>query len=153
MARPSVYESVGGDAAFLRLAVAHHANCLADPVLNHPFSHPGHPQHLERLAGYWAEVLGGPPRFTEECGGQPAMLYLHSGTGADDDLGTRFVACFVAAVDEVGLGDDPELREVLRSYMEWAVNDVHAYSPKGSTVPADAVVPRWSWEGLQVPDD
>jgi hemoglobin len=37
--------------AFLALAAAHHARCLADPELNHPFSHPGqHPRHVERLA-------------------------------------------------------------------------------------------------------
>src|SRR6185436_17617144 len=62
--RPTLYEFAGGDDAFLALATAHHARCLADPELNHPFSHPDqHPQHVERLAAYWAEVLGGPPRF------------------------------------------------------------------------------------------
>jgi hemoglobin len=56
--RPTLYEFAGGDAAFLALARAHHARCLADPELNHPFSRPGqHPQHVERLAAYWAEVL------------------------------------------------------------------------------------------------
>jgi hemoglobin len=51
--RPSFCEFAGGDAAFLALARAHHARCLADPELNHPFSHPDqHPQHLERLAAY-----------------------------------------------------------------------------------------------------
>jgi hemoglobin len=24
-----------------------------------------HPQHVERLAAYWAEVMGGPPRYSE----------------------------------------------------------------------------------------
>ena len=63
--RPTLYEYAGGDAAFLALAAAHHERCLADPELNHPFSHPGqNPQHVERLAAYWAEVLGGPPRFS-----------------------------------------------------------------------------------------
>ena len=58
----TLYEFAGGDTAFLALATAHHARCLADPELNHPFSHPDqHPQHVERLAAYWAEVMGGPP--------------------------------------------------------------------------------------------
>lgn len=52
--RSTLYEYAGGDAAFLRLARAHHERCLADPELNHPFSHPGqHPHHVERLAAYW----------------------------------------------------------------------------------------------------
>jgi hemoglobin len=143
-----MYEFAGGEPAFLALAAAHHRRCLEDPVLNHPFSHPGHPQHVERLASYWAEVLGGPPRYSESCGSQSAMLGIHAGTGAEDDLGRRFVACFLGAVDEAGLPDDPDFRAGLRRYMEWAVEQVLSYSPRGSHVPAALPVPRWSWDGL-----
>jgi hemoglobin len=146
--RPSLYEFAGGDDAFLALATAHHARCLADPELNHPFSHPGHPQHIERLAAYWAEVMGGPPRFSQTCGGQSHMLRLHSGTGASLDLGQRFVACFVIAADDAALPADPEFRASLRAYMEWAVAEVHSYSPRDSTVAPDLPTPRWSWNGL-----
>ena len=90
-----MFEFAGGEPAFLALAAAHHQRCLDDPVLNHPFSHPGHPEHVQRLASYWAEVFGGPPHFSESCGGQSAMLELHAGTGAESDLGDRFVECFV----------------------------------------------------------
>ncbi len=148
MKRPSIFEFAGGESAFLALAAAHHERCLQDPELNHPFSHPGHPKHVERLAGYWAEVFGGPPMYSESCGGHPAMLHIHAGQGARADLGERFVACFVQAADDAQLPDDPEFRRVLREYMEWAVRDVLAYSSRGSTVPSDAAVPRWSWEGL-----
>jgi len=65
MREQSLYEFAGGDGAFLALARAHHARCLADPELNHPFSHDDqHPQHVERLAAYWAEVLGGPNTYS-----------------------------------------------------------------------------------------
>ena len=77
------------------------------------------------------------------------MLRLHAGMEADDDLGDRFIACFVKAADDAGLPDHPELRGALRAYMEWAVRDVHAYNPGGSSVPDGLVVPRWSWDGLQ----
>jgi len=143
-----MFEFAGGEKAFLALATAHHERCLQDPELNHPFSHPGHPEHVKRLAGYWAEVFGGPPRYTESCGGQPAMLHIHAGQGAETDLGDRFVACFVQAADDADLPDDPEFRNSLRAYMEWAVQDVLAYSPLGSEVPSGVPVPRWSWEGL-----
>jgi hemoglobin len=33
---------------------------MADDVVGHAFSHGFHPQHVERLAAYWAEALGGP---------------------------------------------------------------------------------------------
>jgi hemoglobin len=145
--RPTIYEFAGGEAAFLALAAAHHRRCLEDPVLNHPFSHPGNPEHVERLAAYWAEALGGPPRFSELCGGQVAMLQLHAGTGAEDDLGRRFVDCFVKAADDAGLPEDPGLRAALRAYMESAVAQVMSYAPHDSQVPAEVRVPRWGWNG------
>ena len=150
--RPSLYEYAGGDAAFLALARAHHQRCLDDPELNHPFSHPDqHPQHVERLAAYWAEVLGGPPTYSRECGEQSSLLVMHSGNGPIDDLGRRFVDCFVQAADDAGLPDDPEFRTALRDYMVWAVADVLEYAPVGSTVPAGVAMPHWSWDGLQLP--
>ena len=150
--RPSLYEFAGGDAAFLALAQAHHVRCLADPQLNHPFSHPDqHPQHVERLAEYWAEVLGGPPRFSQECSDQSTLLQMHAGNGDMTDLGQRFVACFVAAADDAGLPDDADFRAALRAYMEWAVADVLVYSPVDARVPADVGMPRWDWDGLVTP--
>jgi hemoglobin len=144
---PSVFEAAGGEPAFLRLAEARHERCLADP-LNHPSSHPGNPDHVVRLASYWAEVFGGPPRFSEQCGGQVSLLTMHLQTGAEAEMGTRFVACLVAAADDAGLPPDPELRAVLRDYMRWAVADVMSYAPLDAVVPAAAAVPRWSWDGL-----
>src|SRR5215469_6141756 len=107
--RPTLYEFAGGDEAFLALAQAHHERCLADPELNHPFSHPGqHPEHVQRLAAYWAEVLGGPPTFSQSCSDHTAVVRMHAGNGHMDDLGHRFVDCFVHAMDDVGMPDDPE---------------------------------------------
>jgi hemoglobin len=146
---PTIFEFAGGEQAFLALAAAHHERCLQDPALNHPFSHPGHPDHVRRLACYWAEVFGGPATYTQSCGGQSWMLGIHAGAGAEDELGERFVQCFVRAADDAGLPGDAEFRAALRAYMEWAVAQVMACSPRGSPVPAGLAVPRWSWDGLQ----
>ena len=147
--RPSIYETAGGDAAFLALAAAHHQRCLDDPELNHPFSHPdGKPDHVQRLATYWAEVLGGPPAYTERYGDQSAVLQLHAGNGDMSDLGRRFVECFVAAADDAGLPPEAELRAALRSYMEWAVADVLEWGDPDAVVPDGRTVPHWSWQGL-----
>jgi len=149
MSRTSVYEFAGGGPAFQALAAAHHERCLQDPVLNHPFSHPGQPDHVTRLATYWAEVFGGPVDYSRSFGGHSAMLGVHAAQGADHDLGERFLRCFVQAADDAGLPADAEFRAVLRAYMEWAVAEVVSYSPPGSQVPADLAVPHWSWDGLQ----
>lgn len=149
VARPSIFVFAGGEPAFLALATAHHERCLQDPVLSHPFSHRGHPEHVQRLASYWAEVFGGPPLYSRSCGGHSAMLDVHAGQGANADLGQRFVRAFVQAADDAGLPDDADLRASLRAYMEWAVEEVLSYSPRGTDVPPGLPVPRWSWDGIQ----
>ncbi len=150
MSRPTLFEFAGGEAAVLALARAHHARCLADPELNHPFSHPDqHPQHVERLAAYWAEVLGGPPAYSESCGDESGLLKLHVCNEDLTELGERFYKCFVAALDDAQLPADPEFRSTMQAYMRWAVDNVMLYTPGDVPVPADAAMPRWSWDGLQ----
>src|SRR6266566_8197 len=144
-----MFEFAGGEAAFLALATAHHRRCLEDPVLSHPFSHPGDAEHVARLADYWAEAFGGPQRYSESFGGHSAMLGIHAGQGADEDLGARFVTCFVQAADDAGLPDDRAFRAGLRAYMEWAVGEVLSHSPPDSHVEADLRIPRWGWNGLE----
>jgi hemoglobin len=147
---PTLYEFAGGDAAFLALARAHHARCLADPELNHPFSHDDqHPQHVERLAAYWAEVMGGPAAYSQTCGDESGVLTMHAGNGDMGDLGERFLACFVLALDDADLPADPVFREAMRAYMRWAVDNVLSYSPEDASVPPRVAMPRWDWDGLQ----
>jgi hemoglobin len=147
--RSTLYEFAGGETAFLALARAHHERCLADPELNHPFSHDDqHPQHVERLAAYWAEVLGGPPTYSQTCGNESGLLQMHAGNGDMGDLGERFVACFVLALDDAELPADPAFRSALRAYMEWAVANVLSYSAEGTVVPPGVAVPHWDWDGL-----
>ena len=143
-----MFAFAGGEKAFRALAEAHHGRCLDDPVLSHPFSHPGNPEHIDRLADYWIEVFSGPARYAP-FGGQSAMLGIHCNQGADDDLGDRFVRAFVQAADDAGLPDDPAFRASLRAYMEWAVTDVLSYSPKDAEVAPALPTPHWGWDGLE----
>jgi hemoglobin len=149
MSRPSLYDAAGGAPAMLALAAGFHARCLADPVLAHPFSHAVNPAHVERLADYWGEVLGGPPVYSSHFGGQEAMIRFHAHRGADPSYGDRFVACFVAAMDGAGLPRDPELRSALTAYVIWATRDVLAFAPKEAIIPPGLTVPHWDWDGLR----
>jgi hemoglobin len=144
--RESLYEFAGGSEAFVALAAALTDRCIADPVLNHPFSHGTDPAHNERLGAYLAEVFGGPPAYTE-LGGHSAMLEMHAGTGADDDFGSRFLACFDQAVVDAGLPDDAEFRRALHDYMTYATNEVDGVSPVGTSAEPGLAMPRWSWNG------
>ncbi|MDX6680939.1 MAG: hemoglobin [Solirubrobacteraceae bacterium] len=148
--RLTLFEFAGGKRAFLALAAAHHARCLEDPELNHPFSHDDqHPQHVQRLAAYWAEVMGGPAAYSQSCGDQSGVLRMHAGNGDMTDLGERFVRCFDLAAEDAQLPADPAFRAALHDYMLWAVDDVLAYSPEDAVVAPGAAMPRWGWDGLQ----
>ena len=35
--------------------------------------------HRAHVSAWWSEVLGGPPRYTEELGGYEGMLAQHRG--------------------------------------------------------------------------
>jgi hemoglobin len=50
----TVFEAAGGNEGLWRLAYAWHKRVMADDVVAHAFSHGFHPQHVERLAAYWA---------------------------------------------------------------------------------------------------
>jgi hemoglobin len=145
----TLFEHAGGADAFLALARAHHARCLVDPELNHPFSHPGgNPRHIERLAAYWGEVLGGPDEYSRRCGNQTDLLAMHAGNGDMSDLAQRFVVCFMGAADDAGLPDDEPFRAAFRHYMEWAVGRFNAHPTGADTIASGASVPRWGWDGL-----
>lgn len=145
--RPTLFDHAGGSPAFLALARCHHRRCLDDPELNHPFSHPDqHPQHVERLAAYWAQVLGGPPAYTDGDGTESSVLRMHAGNGDMSDLGRRFVACFDAAMDDVPLPADPEFRRAMHDYMVWAVDRVLTHEDR-ARIADGLAVPRWGWTG------
>jgi hemoglobin len=149
--RPTLYEYAGGDPALLALTAAFHGRCLADPELNHPFTNEdANPEHVPRLAAYWAEVLGGPATFSAAYNDQAAMLRMHTGNGDMNDLGTRFLGCFDAAVDDAALPADPVFRQCLHDYMVWAVDDVLSYR-EPEDVPGALGIPHWGWGGLEEP--
>ncbi len=143
----TIYAAAGGYDGLLRLARAWHERCLADPLAAHPFDRPGlHPQHLERLAAYWGEALGGPADYTATLGDESHVRRVHAGNGEHDELTERTVACFVVALADVGL-DEPRLGSSLEAYFRWgaALMDGHPDTP--DTVPDHLALPHWSWDG------
>jgi hemoglobin len=113
----TIYEAAGGRQAFMNLARAWHARCLADPVVSHAFSHGYHPQHTERLAAYWAEALGGPPDYTESMGDESSVVRMHSGNGEHVEMDERAQTCFAQALDDAGIPGDPRLRSTLKALL------------------------------------
>src|ERR1700751_1214617 len=116
----TVFEAAGGVDGLRRLAGAWHRRVVADEVVRHAFSHGFHPQHVERLAAYWAEALGGPSMYSESYGDETAVVRIHSGNGVHDEMDRRAIACFDQALTDVELADSSALGQVLHDYFAWA---------------------------------
>jgi hemoglobin len=140
----TIYEAAGGHAAFLALAHAWHARCLADPVVSHAFSHGYHPQHSERLAAYWAEALGGPAEYSKSMGSETVVTRMHAGNGEHQEMDDLAQICFALALDDAGLPDEPRLRETLKAYFLWATRRMSAYPESADAVPDGLPMAKWS---------
>jgi hemoglobin len=144
----SVFEVAGGQQAILDLARAWHRRCLEDPVVSHAFSHPGqHPRHVERLAAYWAEALGGPTGYSGSIADHSYALRLHAGNGEHAEMDERAQVCFALALDDAGLPDDERLRATLKDWFRWATSGMASYPRSADDVPAGLRLPVWSWDG------
>ena len=141
----TILEAAGGEQAFLDIAHAWHARCLADPVVSHAFSHRFHPEHSTRLAAYWIEALGGPAAFSGVIGDQTGIQRLHAGNGEHLEMDRRALACFVQALDDAGLPE--EVRPTLTAYFDWAIGEMAAYPRSPDDVPEGLPMAHWSWDG------
>ena len=143
----TVCEAAGGYEGLLRLSRAWHERVMADEVVSHAFSHGFHPEHSERLAAYWAEALGGPATFSTAYGDEASVVRLHSGHGPHEEMDRRAIACFDAALRDVGFAG--ELHRVLLDYFSWATTTTMSrYHRSADDVPDGLELPHWSWDGL-----
>ena len=144
----TIYEAVGGTEGLLRLAQAWHVRCLADEVVAHAFSHGYHPEHVERLAAYWAEALGAPESsYTGALGDESHVSRLHAGCGEHVEMDERAIACFAAALDDASIPDNDELRAALKAYFRWSTERLAAYPESADDVPIGLPLVRRSWAG------
>lgn len=134
----------------LRLAEAWHTRVLADEVVAHAFSHGFRADHTPRLAAYWAEALGGPATYTGVYGDESTVVAMHSGNGPHEEMNWRAIACFDAALDDVGYAVGDPVRPVLHDYFAWATTTtMYRYHDSADDVPDGLRLHHWSWEGLQ----
>lgn len=145
----TLYEALGGDDGLVRLAHAWHERVMADEVVGHAFSHGFHPDHTARLAAYWAEALGGPTTYSARIGDETSVVRMHSGNGPHGDMDARAIACFDAALTDVGLVAEDPARAAVLEYFTWATNTTMSrYHDSADDVPDGLSIPHWSWQGL-----
>lgn len=143
----TIFQAAGGRQAFIALAHAWHARCMADPIVSHAFSHGFHPQHTERLAAYWAEALGGPHEYSARMGNESQVVRMHSGNGEHVEMDERAQLCFAQALEDAGIPNDGQLRAALKAYFHWATERMSAHPESADGVPDGLAVAEWSWSG------
>lgn len=142
----SLYEHAGKEEGLRRTIAAWYASVLDDPLLQ-PLFGEGHPTHVDHLTAFFAEVFGGPARFTDELGGFPALLAAHQGKAITEEQRRRFVELFLRAADDTGLPADARFRRALTGYLEFGteVAMVNSYATGEADLHPCQEIPRWSW--------
>jgi hemoglobin len=140
-----LFEAIGGADGVLAVARAWHRRCLADPVASHPFTHGDlHPQHVERLAAYWSEALGGPPVYSTAMGDHAEVMRMHGCNGPHAELDARGVELFALALEDAGV--PAHVRAPVAAYFREMTARMAAYDESAPPAPGGPV-PRWSWDG------
>lgn len=140
------FEAAGGLDAMRRLASAGHERAVGAPIVGHAFSHGFRADHVERLACFLAEALGGPPLYSERYGDGSSVVRMHSGNGEHGDMDDEAVALFNDAVEHCGLPDDDRLRATLTEDWEWSTRTTMAAHPASADEVPDGLS-IWSWDG------
>jgi hemoglobin len=142
---PTIFEWAGGGAAFERWLNCFYDLVEQDELLAPVFDGKVTEAHRVHVVAWWAEVMGGPARYTEVHGGYQHMLARHRGLEITPEQRLRFVTLLSRAADESGLPDDPEFRAALMGYAEWGTRLAVHNSAPGAAVVEQAPVPRWGW--------
>lgn len=142
---PTLYEWAGGGDAIRRFLDAFYDRVERDDLLSPFFPGGVHEQHRDHVSAWWAEVFGGPARYTDELGGYESMLAHHRNLGISAEARRRFVSLLSVAADDAGLPDDPEFRSALMAYAEWGTRLAFHNSQPGADVAERAPVPHWGW--------
>lgn len=141
---PTPYDWAGGEAAWTRLTAVFYRRVRTDDVLAPVFADMPH-DHPAHVATWFAEVFGGPDRYTSERGGYEHMVAKHIDLGLTETQRARWVQLMLECGDEAGLPADAEFRSALAAYVEWGTRLALVNSQPGADPPLRAPVPKWSW--------
>lgn len=149
MPRESIFDAAGGAAGMTRIAAAWHERAMADPVVAHAFHGGAKPDHVQRLAAYLGEALGGPARYSQTYGEHADVVRMHSGDGEHDEMNVRAINCFAGALRDAGIDANPETYQAVLDYWSWSTwNSMGEFNESVDDVPAVLPMPRWKWDGI-----
>jgi hemoglobin len=143
---PTLYEWAGGMKTFELLFSKFYDKVLKDDLLGEVFKNMS-PDHVQHVAHFVAEVLGGEKLYTTEDGGSHAkMIGKHIGKMLTEEKRQRWMQLLLQTCDEVGLKNDPEFRSAFVGYIEWGtrlaiINSTLTEIPISESEP----MPVWGW--------
>jgi hemoglobin len=147
----TLLEHAGGVEAIHRLEEVFYAAVLVDPMLQ-PLFPRARATHVDHLTAFTAESFGGDNRFSREIG-FGHLIAVHRGLRITEPQRQRFVALYLAALDDAGMPADKPFRDAVRSHVEFgsqvAMQNSHAESD--SELHPLREVPQWTWQ--QVGED
>ena len=145
---PTLYDWLGGYDVLLRLTTHFYSRVPNDSVLGPVFARmpSDHPAHV---AQFLTEVLGGPPMYSTDLGGDRGgharMVSHHLGRMLSETQRQRWVQLLLASADDIGLVDDPEFRSAFVAYLEWGSRLAVINSQPGGADPPPSPMPVWGW--------
>lgn len=142
---PTLYEWAGGLPALRRMIDAFYNRVEQEEMFNPLFPGGVTEEHRDQVTAWWAEVFGGPKRYTEELGGYQNMLAHHRNLGITTEQRRAFVSLMSVAADDAELPSDPEFRSALLAYLEWGTRLALENSQPDAVPFEEAPLPRWGW--------
>ncbi len=142
---PTLYEWAGGTDAIRRMIDAFYDRVEQLELFDSLFASNVSEEHRDFVTAWWAEVFGGPARYTDDLGGYANMLRHHEHLQITTEQRAAFVSTMSIAADDAELPDDPEFRSALLAYLEWGTRLAFENSQAHASPVPQAPVPRWGW--------
>lgn len=142
---PTLYDWAGGTAAIRKMIDAFYDRVEKADLFTPLFPQGVSEEHRDFVTAWWAEVFGGPSRYTDDLGGYENMLRHHQNLQITPAQRAAFVSTMSLAADDADLPSDPEFRSALLAYLEWGTRLAFENSQTTANPVQNAPVPRWGW--------
>ena len=149
---PTLFEWAGDMQTFETLFNKFYDKVLQDDLLKDVFKNMSS-DHVQHVAHFVAEVLGGEKLYTTLDGGSHAeMVGKHIGKMLNEEKRKRWVHLLMQTADEIGLKSDPEFRSAFTGYIEWGTRlaVINSQLAENNMHPSEPM-PTWGWGEVKGP--
>jgi CDGSH-type Zn-finger protein/truncated hemoglobin YjbI len=140
---PTLYEWCGGNSALSRMTRLFFERYVPeDPLLAPVFANTA-ADYPERMAAWFGEVFGGPPRDEDRGGDNAELLGGPTAVGFGEPEKARWVSLLLRSAQEAGLPADSEFWSAFTACIEWESGQVVQPAQSSAGPPSDR--PHWDW--------